>query len=144
MSMEYAEKRIKEALNLAKGNRLKARQQVIAWTYEDSKLLHELTKAHLNGIVAYNVERVDSGRAEAAKAAPPKVEPKAKKQAAPQAKPKSEEEKFGLEILKAVAGSNPAIFGLEDPGAPRGRTGASQKHIDAINALASKNKTPKD
>lgn len=150
MSMEYVEGRIKEALKLCGGNRLKARQQVIAWTYEDNKLLHALASPHLSGIVAYNVERVDSGRAEAAKAPPPTPEepkaeapPKAKKDAAPRPnKPKvpqkPKEEQFGLEILKAATGGNPAVFGLEDTGAPQKRQGASQKHIDTIKSIAGK------
>ena len=135
MSIEYAESRIKEALKLSGGNTIKARQQIIAWTYEDSKLLHALAKPHLSGIVAYNIERVASGRADAAKEAkPPEKKPAAKK-----ANGKAKEEQFGLEILKAVAGS-PEIFGLEDPGAPRKKPGVSQSHIDAITAMASKKK----
>ncbi len=138
MSLEYAEQRIKEALKLNGGNQVKARQQVIAWTFEDAKLLHALAKPHLSGIVAYNIERVASGRADAAK----------KVQAAPEKKPASKaksngkdtEEQFGLEILKAVAG-DPEIFGLEDPGAPRKRGGVSQSHLDAIKVIASKKKS---
>ena len=104
MSLEYAEQRIKEALKLSGGNQSKARQQIIAWTFEDAKLLHALAKPHLSGIVAYNIERVASGRAAKAKTA--KTAP---------AKPvngAANEEQFGLEILKAVAGS-PEVFGLE-------------------------------
>lgn len=166
MSLEYVEARIKEALSLAHGNRSKARQQIIAWAHEDSKLLLGLTKPHLNGVVAYNIERVDSGRAEAAKAFPPPVQSEplappmrapvqqsqqAQQKAAPPtsslpsqaAKPaKKKEEQFGLEILKAIAGERQTIFGLEDPGAPRSRQGVSQKHIDAINAITGRNKRP--
>ena len=140
MSIEYAESRIKEALKLFGGNTIKARQQVIAWTFEDAKLLHALTKPHLSGIVAYNIERVASGRADAAKEF---KEPPEKKQADKSSKQKAngkaKEEQFGLEILKAVAGS-PEIFGLEDPGAPHKKSGVSKSHIDAIEAIASKKK----
>jgi hypothetical protein len=155
MSMEYVESRIKEALKLCGGNRLKARQQVIAWTYEDNKLLHALASPHLSGIVAYNVERVDSGRAEAAKAPPPPPEEppvQAEKQdsaprpnSKPQAKAKPQkpkDEQFGLEILKAATGGNSTMFGLEDTGAPQKRQGASQSHIDTMKAIASKGKKP--
>ena len=62
MSREYAEKRIKEALHLTRGNIAKARQQVIAWTHDDMKLLHALTKPHMTGIVAHAVGRVASGK----------------------------------------------------------------------------------
>lgn len=140
MSSEYAENRIKDALKLARGNRNKARQQLIAWTYEDAKLLHALTKAHLSGIVAYNIERVASGRADAAKAkreAPPPPSPQQKqppRQAQAPQKPK-QEETFGMQILKAATGS-PEVFGLEDQGRPQKRGAASQNHINAIRALA--------
>lgn len=144
MTLEYAEGRIKEALKLAKGNRIKARQQIIAWTFEDAKLLHALAKPHLSGIVAYNIERVASGRADAAKAAPQTKEKNAEAPKKAANKPvKKNEEQFGMELLKAVAGSSTAIFGLEDAGAPQKRSGTSQNHIDAIHAIASK-KPPAD
>lgn len=136
MSLEYAERRIKEALKLTGGNHIKARQQIIAWTFEDSKLLHALAKPHLSGIIAYNIERVASGRADKAREKNEKpVEPTKKQAANGQAK----EEQFGLEILKAVAGS-PQIFGLEDPGAPKKHGGVSQSHLDAIQAIAANKK----
>lgn len=138
MSMEYLNNRIKDALKMSGGNRAKARQQLIAWTFEDSKLLHTLAKPHLSGIVAYNVERVASGRADAAAKKATEATKTPKQEAAPQGKkPASNEEQFGMEILKAVAGS-PQIFGLEDPGAPQKRGGVSQKHLDAINAIINK------
>ncbi len=133
MSLEYAESRIKEALKLAKGNATRARQQIIAWTYEDAKLLHALTKPHLSGIVAYNIDRVASGRAEAQKAQ------QVQKPQAP-AKQSKKEPAFGMELLKAVASSSADVFGLEH-NAPLGRRGqTSQNHIDAIRAIASKKK----
>ena len=64
MSLEYAEGRIREALKLSGGNAARARKQIIDWSREDMRLLQELTRGHLSGIVAYNVERVLSGRAE--------------------------------------------------------------------------------
>lgn len=136
MSLEYAENRIKEALKLTGGNHVKARQQIIAWTFEDPKLLHALAKPHLSGIVAYNIERVASGRAEAARTS--KAEAK-QNQDAPKtaANEKTQDEQFGLEILKAVAGS-PQIFGLEDPGASSKSARVSQSHLDAIRAIAAK------
>jgi hypothetical protein len=136
MSLEYAEMRIKEALKLTKGNQMKAQQQIIAWIYEDAKLLHALAKPHLSGIVAYNVERVASGRAAATKKPVPPAEENAS------AKKAAKPEQFGLEILKAAAG-NPAIFGLEDLGVPQKRGAASQRHVDAIKAIAAKSKHTK-
>lgn len=137
MSMEYLNRRIKDALKMSGGNRVKARQQIIAWTFEDNKLLHTLTKPHLSGIVAYNIERVASGRADAAAQKATEATKKPLQPAPKGRKPESKEEQFGLEILKAVAGS-PQIFGLEDPGAPQKRGGVSQKHLDAINAIINK------
>jgi len=126
MSKEYAEQRIKEALKKTGGNAVKARQQVIAWTYEDAKLLHALTKAHLTGIVAYNIERILSGRG-AAEEHPATETPKQKQ---------AKEEDFGMELLKAVAGNSGATFGLESysGGAPK-RPKVSKGHIDAIRAM---------
>lgn len=127
MSREYAEQRIKDALKKTGGNAVKARQQVIAWTYEDAKLLHALTKAHLTGIVAYNIERILAGRG-AAEEHPVPETPKQKKA--------KEEENFGMELLKAVAGNSGATFGLEgySGGAPK-RPKVSKGHIDAIRAM---------
>lgn len=149
MSSEYAETRIKEALKLAKGNRVKARQQIIAWTYEDNRLLHDLARPHLSGIVAYNVERVDSGRADIQRAAADEIpKPKASRGKQP-VKKKSMAEKlppgadqFGLNLLKAATGDHASVFGLEDTGAPRKKQGVSNRHVEAINKLASSKKKP--
>lgn len=129
MSLKYAEAKIKEALMNADGNQARARQQIIAWAMEDAKLLQALTKHHLTGIAAYHVERVASGRTVKPKAAPPKPKPKVD----------AGEGAFGKEILKAVANSSSAIFGLEGYVSPNRRGQASQRHIDAIRQMA-KNK----
>lgn len=135
MSLEYAENRIREALKLSHGNATRARQQIIAWAQEDTKLLQALTKPHLSGIVAYNIDRVASGRAAAAKA-PQQSKPKAP----PQQSIKGD--RFGMELLKAVASSSADVFGLEH-NVPVGKRGqASQNHINAIRAMAAKKKKP--
>lgn len=134
MSMEYVERRIEEALKLCKGNTTKARSTLIRWCQDDQKLLHGLTKAHLNGIVAYNIDRFLSGRGDKSRKKPAPAKP---------AQPKlTGKEKFGMEILKAVVNSG-SIFGLEAGEAPRKKGQASQQHIDAIKKLAAKNKTKK-
>jgi len=135
MSLEYAESRIKEALKISGGNRIKARQQIIAWTFEDAKLLHALAKPHLSGIVAYNIERVASGRADAVRAQTTSNKSNAK----PNKKAENAEEEFGVELLKALAGSS-QMFGLEDAGAPQKRAQTSQAHVDAIRAMARQKK----
>ena len=130
MSREYAERRIKEAVKKAGGNAERAKQQVIAWTMEDTKLLDALTRPHLTGIVAYNIERVMSGRSAA-------------KEEAVQEKPPAQEDEFGIEILKAVAATNAAVFGQESNAVPIKRGRASKQHIDAIRQMAGKSKPVK-
>lgn len=134
MSLNYAEQRIKEALKQANGNQARARQQIIAWAFEDPQLLQAITKHHLTGIVAYHVERVASGRA-----AKPKTQPPAK----PKKAAASKEDAFGMEILKAVASSSSAVFGLEGYAAPRKRGQASEQHINAIKQMAARSTPPK-
>ena len=133
MSLSYVESKVREALKISGGNVVRARQQLIAWTYEDSKLLHALTKNHMTGIVAYHVDRVLSGRT--AKPKPPPSQPKK-----PTVAPEPGDE-FGQEILKAVANSSSAVFGLEGYSAPQKRGQASQRHIDAIHQMAAKQKS---
>ena len=135
MSREYAERRIRDALKQCEGNAPRACRQVMAWMYEDSKLLHELTKAHLGGIVAYNVERVASGRADRAKEAQESV-------AEEEIVPILEGEEFGMDLLRAIAGTNATVFGKETGSAPVKRVGASKEHIDALRLMASKSHTP--
>jgi hypothetical protein len=130
MSREYAEGRIKEALKKTHGNAVRARQQVIAWTYEDPKLLHALTKAHLTGIVAYNIERILAGRGAAEETHTHTDSPSKKSKEA------KEEENFGMQLLKAVAGNGGTQFGMESySGGGQKRKKVSKSHIDAINAL---------
>ena len=128
MSREYVENRIKEALKKSKGNKLLARQQLIAWTYEDSKLLHALTRAHLDGIIAYNIDRFLSNAI--------KANSKKKAQGAAAAQDEPVEDQFGMDILRAVSASDAAVFGFEDssPRRPKGKT--SKQHIDALQKMA--------
>ncbi|MCD8497818.1 MAG: hypothetical protein LRY54_03870 [Alphaproteobacteria bacterium] len=133
MSNEYVESRIKEALKLSNGNTTRARQQIIAWCYEDTKLLQGLVKPHLTGIVAYNIERITSGRAQKANTPINR---------APDPRAPQNDENFGMEILKSIAGNAGPMFGLEGPSAPSARrTGVSAKHIEAIKALTKGKKT---
>lgn len=133
MSLEYADERVAEALRQTDGNQAKARQLIITWAMSDTKLLQALTRHHLKGIVAYHVERVASGRATKPKAVPERPQ---------KAKAQSDDE-FGMEILKAIANSSSAIFGLEGYSSPQGRRQASQSHIDAIKQMAERGKNRK-
>jgi len=131
MSREYAERRIKEALALTKGNATKARQQIIAWTNEDPKLLQALTQPHLTGIVAHAVSRVIY-----------RQEVEEEEHDVPEA-PQSLDmapDTFGKEILKALASDNTVMFGRDSGAPPTRRKQASQSHIDALKQMASKSK----
>ena len=131
MSREYAEKRIKEALVIAKGNATKARQQIIAWTNEDPKLLQALAQPHLTGIVAHAISRVIY-RQEAEEVEEDIPEAPQSLDMAP--------DTFGKEILKALASENTVMFGRDTGVVPAGRKQASQSHIDALKQIASKSK----
>ena len=134
MSLEYAENRIKEALRLAKGDATRARQQIMAWTYEDAKLLHALSRPHLTGIVAHAINRVIYRQNQEETVEVPDM---------PQAldmKP----ETFGMEILKALQSNNAPVFGQESSATPVRRKKASKSHIEAINLIARKSKSGND
>lgn len=139
MSRDYAEGRIREALRRSGGNMIKARQQVIAWTYEDTKLLHELAKPHLTGIVAHAVGRVSSIMTrEEGDESKLSVEDIVRKTTPPVKAAKNKEEKFGLDLLKAIAQGDPAMFGQESFAAPVKSKQASQRHVDTIKSLAAR------
>ncbi len=129
MSREYAEGRIREALKLSKGNPTRARQQIIAWTNEDPRLLQALARPHLTGIVAHAVSRVIHQQNREIDA--PDIPD------APQSldmEPKT----FGEEIFKALQSSNTPSFGHEGVAPPVKKKQASQSHIDALRQMASK------
>ncbi len=131
MSREYAEKRIREALNMAKGNTTKARQQIIAWTNEDPKLLQALAQPHLTGIVAHAISRVvHKQEIDEHEVDVPEV-PQTLNMAP---------DTFGKEILKALASENTVMFGRDTGAGPARRKQASQSHIDALKQIASKSK----
>ena len=132
MSREYAENRIREALRLAKGNATKARQQIVAWTNEDPKLLMALTKPHLTGIVAHAINRVLT-RIESGAGEPEDIPETPTTLDMPP-------ETFGQEIMQILKNSHTVTFGHESSsGAPAAHRGqASQRHIDAMNKIAKK------
>ena len=136
MSLEYVERKIVEALKQSSGNTARTRALLIEWAMEDQKLLLGLTKSHLSGITAYNIERVVSGRAA-----------KARAQAKPKQKSKDTEvagADFGLEILKAVASTSSEVFGLENnPPLSKRKGQVSQNHVNAIRAMASREEKKK-
>ncbi len=121
MSNEYAESKIRDALTLHNGNVVRARQQILLQSHDDIELLRALAKPHIDGIIAYQVERVASGRAEIEKRHPEKPTP-------------TMEEHFGMNLLRAVASSDADIFGHESANFSK-RHGASKQHIDAIHKM---------
>ena len=127
MSREYLESRIKEALQLSKGNPTKARQRVMAWTFEDPKLLQALAQPHLTGIVAHAINRVVYRQEQEEIEAP--EEP---------TRLDMEPESFGKEILSALQSNNTPMFGQESFAPPSKRGQASKSHIEAIKHIASK------
>ncbi len=134
MNRDYSESKIREALKLSGGNATKARQQVIAWAFDDTKLLHELMAPHMTGIVAHAINHVMAT----------KDKPKAVLVPEPSKIPAgSKNDPFGLEILKAIALGNPAQFGLESGNATGKNQPASQRHVDAIKQMVAKGKTSK-
>lgn len=135
MNRDYAEQRIRDALKASGGNATKARQTIIAWALDDTKLMHELVAPHLTGIAAHAVSHVQN-----MKEKPVPDAPAAPKKAAPAVK----SDPFGMEILKAIALGNPAQFGQESgSGVSIKKQQASQRHIDAIRQMVSKNKSEK-
>lgn len=133
MNRDYSEKKIREALKASKGNAAVARQNIIAQAFDDTKLLHELVAPHITGIVAHAINHVQMIK--------PKIVPQAP--SAPEKLPENaKSDPFGMEILKAIALGKPAQFGLEE-GVSIKRQAASQRHIDAIRAMVTKDKTRK-
>lgn len=126
MTREYAERKIEEALKLTGGNALKARKQIIAWTFEDAKLLQALAQPHLTGIVAHAVSRV--------------VRKKDSPDSLPDVPDMDDDPDagFGFEILKTIVAGGSPRFGQESAAPPVRKQPASQRHIDAIRKLAGK------
>ena len=126
MSLEYAERRIIEALEAAKGNPTRARQQIIAWSHDDPKLLLALARPHLTGIVAHAVNRViyrQNLQADDTVSENPQ-----KLDMAP--------ETFGQAILNSLQSNDTPRFGHEGSAAPVGRRKASKSHIEALKRMA--------
>jgi hypothetical protein len=132
MAENYAESKIKEALQLNSGNLTLARQQIISWASKDQKLLYALCRPHLSGIIAYQIERVASGRADREREIVPTIREKNIENS------HYKEEDFGMDLLRAVASSDAAIFGQDGSVSGIRKGAASKQHIDAIRQMASR------
>lgn len=136
MSSTYAEDKIKEALKLNSGNLTLARAQIMMWAADDSRLLYSLAKPHLSGIIAYQVERVASGRAD--KERQEKITKVVPKSGQHESNNKYKEEDFGLDLLRAVAASDAVVFGHEGSSNPMKKSGVSSQHVSAIKMIAAR------
>ncbi len=133
MNRDYSEQKIRDALKASKGNVTVARQNIIAQAFEDTKLMHELVAPHITGIAAHAINHVQMI----------KPKPIPKEPPAPEKLPENaKSDPFGMEILKAIALGKPAQFGLEE-GVSMKRQAASQRHVDAIRAMVTKDQTKK-
>ena len=125
MSTQYAKNKIKDALKLCNGNMNLARQQILALAQEDMDLLKSLVRPHLDGIIAYQVERVASGRAEEKETVHPDI-------------PLPEmDDAFRMSLLRAAVAQDVTVFGQDKMRQPRKRKIASKQHIETIHKLAS-------
>lgn len=127
-SQNYATSRIKEALRQTGNNSTQARKLVQQWVMQDQRLLYELARPHMKGIIAHAISR-----AEQEKDAPAQESPDF-----PEA-PADDVDSFGRDLLRALQG-NSLRFGQEEGRTPRpSKTGASKQHIDAINKMTGRN-----
>lgn len=131
MSINYTENRIKEALRLNNGNIGEAKRQIFAWLYEDHKLLLDVTRPHLNGIVAYAVQRTLNHMTKS-------DEEMLEEVAEDAAMSSSMKDQVGKEILKGFISKEAPQFGQESVAVPLRKKAASQNHIDTMQLLAAK------
>lgn len=140
MSIEYAEKKVLEALKEAGGNRAKANNLLLKWVYEDHQLLIGMTGLHLKGIIPYWVDRMENKQSIAKEAEKRVAEENKAKPGAKEKDPKT----FGEAMLRTFADQGTAEFGLESGSLPLSRKGASDRHKDAIAKIAQPNRNKKD
>jgi hypothetical protein len=119
MTHEYAMSRVRDALEKAEGNHLKAQRLILGWLEKDQTLLFGLVGPHLQGIVSHAVNHAS---------APPKKQ-------MPKRVDLGDADDFGAALIKGMKGNAGGNFG-EAPPRDLSKPGkASQKHIDAINTL---------
>lgn len=126
MSHEYAMSRVRDALEKSEGNHLKAQRLIMGWLEKDQTLLLGLVAPHLSGIVSHAVNHAS---------APPKKK-------MPKRVDLEGAGEFGADLVRGLRGGA-AGFGEASPRGLSKPGKASQKHIDAINAIASAKKDGK-
>lgn len=133
MSINYTENRVKEALRLHNGNTSEAKKQIFAWLYEDHKLLLDMTRPHLNGIVAYSVQRTLNRMLKS-------DEEILQETAEDAAMSSSAKNKVGKELLRGFVSKEAPQFGQESVAAPLRKKAASQEHVDVMHMLSATSK----
>ncbi|MDE1151121.1 MAG: hypothetical protein PW788_01170 [Micavibrio sp.] len=132
MSREYAMSRVRDALEKADGNHMKAQRLLLAMIEKDQTLLIGLVAPHLQSIITHAITHADK--------------PDGAKKSAMRPKKLSVSERdtgeFGRELLQSLKGGRPEFGQAEERGAVTRPGQASQKHIDTMRALAAKSKTP--
>ncbi len=130
MSKEYALSRVKDALEQADGNHLKASRIITDWLKNDQSLLIGLMEPHLKSIVTHAITHVEQK---------PDQENVNEQSIGDKGDPIGEALVEGLTV-----GSDAAKFGEKTPeGTPKPQK-ASQSHIDAMNAIAEASKDKKE
>ena len=132
MSREYAMSRVRDALEKADGNHLKAQRLLLQQLEKDQSLLMGLVAPHLQSIITHAINHVGTPEGVKKSAAVPKKVVVSDKTSS----------EFGKELLKGIKGSRPQFGQAEDRGEVTRPGKASQKHIDTLMALAAKSKTP--
>jgi hypothetical protein len=119
MSHEYAMSRVRDALEKSEGNHLKAQRLIMGWLEKDHTLLLGLVAPHLQGIISHAVNHA---------ASPPQKK-------MPKRIDLEGAGEFGADLVRGIKGGA-ANFGEASPRGLSKPGKASQKHIDAINAIA--------
>ena len=133
MSRAYADKKIKQALQVNDSDVKRTSRDIIELCVRDHDFLLGITEPFLRGIIGHAVQRV--------------AKPALKKSETPAPKTLdieklSAETGLGADIVKTVMGSKGHKFGTQDKTrSTLGRkTKASKKHVDAMKMLASSSK----
>lgn len=128
MSREYAMSRVKDALEKADGNHLKAQRLLLQWLEKDHSLLFGLVTPHVQSIITAAIAHVT----QPPRKAPPAPAPKKEKVST------KEKGEFGDALLSSLNDpqGGAATFGEATPRGLSKPGKASNRHVDAINALA--------
>lgn len=130
MSKEYALSRVKDALEQAEGNHLKASRIITDWLRNDNSLLAGLAEPHIKSIVTHAIAHVDQKP----------IQEEAKQQSTG-----DKGDPIGEALVEGLtAGSDSAKFGQKAPeGIPKPQK-ASQSHIDAMTKIAEASQEKKE